>query len=342
MGVMFFVGIVVGWAITYWLLNRSWQQKVSGMKRAIAQRHQQELLQAQQRTEEWSKHSQHLQKTLQSSETTHQELTTQLELQLQVQQETIHALTQEKGDLLKQVETHTLDHQRTLNEWQQKVELDHQRTLDEWRQKVETAQKDAEELLSDLLQKEQEIEHLNLSHQKLSMEFANINEELREELRQLKYSPIQDSATESELDTVGISVDSHEHITNQIMEHIQDDNLMESLSEVLARFFPTVDFLRDSMQAIAHVYTAHNPHFGSLISAITHIRNSEYQDLRKYQKIHATNDQWSECRVPHISLLRLYFQKCTQENGYQIWVSQKHDKKTQKRDFAWLDNQSTC
>lgn len=346
MGVMFFVGIVVGWGITYWLLNRSWKQKMAGTKRAIAQRHQKELRQSQQRTEEWTKRSHHLQKTLQSSESTHQELTAQLEQRLQEQRETIHSLTQEKDNLLQQVDADNIAHQRTIEEWQQKAEnteIDYQSTIQkwqqkakEWQQKAETAEEDAEKLLRELLQKEQDIKNLNHN---LGMEVAHLNDKLR----QLKYPQTdQESATTTDTTEVDESVDSHEQIISQIMEQIDEENLIESLSEVFTCFLPTVRLLRDSMEAIAHIYTDHYCQFASLISTLLHICHGEYQALRKYQKIHATNDEWSECRVPHINLLRLYFQKCTKEDGYQVLIAQKHDKKTQKRDFAWLNNQANC
>lgn len=340
MGVMFFIGIAVGWGIAYWILTKAWKRRVARLKQAIHQQ-QQELHHEQQRVLEWKKQFQRLQTTLQSSEAEHQDINHQLQQsqqdieqiahtvdtlqhQLQLQEITTQELAQEKTELLQKMKTK-----------QSVYEL----TLEEWQHKVEKSEQDAEAFLEDLVQKEHEIQTLSSDNQSLMLQIDAINKKLR----WLEYAKnTQNPSKRTDALEGNEQSSSLNQITAQIMRQINDENLMESLSETLFHALPTLHFLRDSIQEIAQIYKAQKSHFPLLIEALILIGDGNYKLLKQYQKIHATNDQWSECRVSHINLLRLYFQKCTQTGGVQIWVSKKQDTKTQRRDFEWLSHQMTC
>lgn len=101
------------------------------------------------------------------------------------------------------------------------------------------------------------------------------------------------------------------------------------LGELLTCIFPDIVLLRDSLDVLA----SQPENLIKLIKAIKDI-----YDGHPYSptKVRATDKKWTECRVPHINLMRIYFQKCKRESGYQILISPKKNQKSQDQDYEWL------
>lgn len=110
---------------------------------------------------------------------------------------------------------------------------------------------------------------------------------------------------------------------------------VEQVEELLTALFPDVTLLRDSLA----VLVAQPENLIKLIKAIKDIcEGNSYSPT----KVRATDKKWTECRVPHINLMRIYFQKCKKASGYQILISPKKNQKSQDQDYEWLKSHSNC
>ncbi|MEM9906315.1 MAG: hypothetical protein AAF921_14955 [Cyanobacteria bacterium P01_D01_bin.44] len=99
---------------------------------------------------------------------------------------------------------------------------------------------------------------------------------------------------------------------------------------------PNLIFLRSSIELI----DSDSDNFPSLLSQLKAISDGDFSGS---QKVKATNNEWRECRVKSIRMMRIYFRQCNSESfRYQILISIKKDNKTQHRDFEWLKRQSKC
>lgn len=109
----------------------------------------------------------------------------------------------------------------------------------------------------------------------------------------------------------------------------------EKITELLEALFPGIVLLRDSITEL----TNHPENLVKLVKAIKDIYEGHpYAPT----KVRATDKKWTECRVPHINLMRIYFQKCKKESGYQILISPKKNQKSQDQDYEWLKNHQVC
>ncbi|AFY39342.1 hypothetical protein Lepto7376_3105 [[Leptolyngbya] sp. PCC 7376] len=109
----------------------------------------------------------------------------------------------------------------------------------------------------------------------------------------------------------------------------------DQITELLKSLFPDIVLLRDSIA----ILTSQPENLVKLITAIKDI-----YDGHPYSptKVRATDKKWTECRVPHINLMRIYFQKCKKESGYQILISPKKNQKSQDQDYEWLKGHQAC
>ena len=109
----------------------------------------------------------------------------------------------------------------------------------------------------------------------------------------------------------------------------------EEIMELLKALFPDIVLLRDSI----NVLVEQPENRVKLVKAIKDIYDG---NPHQPTKVRATDKKWTECRVPHINLMRMYFQKCKKDAGYQILISPKKNQKTQDKDYEWLKSHQAC
>jgi len=185
--------------------------------------------------------------------------------------------------------------------------------------KLRESNQDIDEILESLEQSQQEILMLKdkeiLSLQEENTELAISLEQLKVELFTIKQQLAQ-NAKSSEL-------------------HGGDRWGTEQIEELLTTLFPDVTLLRDSLGVI--VVQPEN-----LVKLIKAIKDICEGNAYSPTKVRATDRKWTECRVPHINLMRIYFQKCKKTSGYQILISPKKNQKSQDQDYEWLKSHSSC
>lgn len=198
-----------------------------------------------------------------------------------------------------------LNQEKELNKIQQK--------------KLRESNQDIDEILESLEQSQEEI--LTLKDKEI-LDLKDQNTELAINLEQQKV----------ELFTL------KQQLTNpaQTMDSQGGDRWhVEQVEELLTALFPDVTLLRDSLA----VLVAQPENLVKLIKAIKDIcEGNSYSPT----KVRATDKKWTECRVPHINLMRIYFQKCKKTSGYQILISPKKNQKSQDQDYEWLKSHSSC
>ncbi len=128
---------------------------------------------------------------------------------------------------------------------------------------------------------------------------------------------------------------------NRVTKISQNDDASSSdwtpdqIAELLQTLFPDITLLRDSLAVLA----SQPENLVKLIKAIKDIHDGQPYSPTK---VRATDKKWTECRVPHINLMRIYFQKCKKESGYQILISPKKNQKSQDQDYEWLKSHHAC
>lgn len=107
-----------------------------------------------------------------------------------------------------------------------------------------------------------------------------------------------------------------------------------NIEEIIRKLFPQLELLRDSIDDINR-----NKHS---ISAILHrLQALHNHDFEYSEKVKATGGEWSECRAPHMGMIRLYYRKESDSplEKCEVLVSRKKDRKSQKKDMEWLKQQ---
>lgn len=110
---------------------------------------------------------------------------------------------------------------------------------------------------------------------------------------------------------------------------------LEQIQALVNALLPEITLLRDSLQILAE----QPENLATLIKALKDILDGQTHGAKK---VRATDNKWTECRVPHINLMRLYYQKCKKKSGYQVLISPKKNQKSQDQDYEWLKSQSPC
>lgn len=106
------------------------------------------------------------------------------------------------------------------------------------------------------------------------------------------------------------------------------------IEEIIRKLFPQLELLRDSIDDINR-----NKHS---ISAILHrLQALHNHDFEYSEKVKATGGEWSECKAPHMGMIRLYYRKKSDSPSEkcEVLVSRKKDRKSQKKDMEWLKQQ---
>ena len=190
------------------------------------------------------------------------------------------------------------------------VQLDKEKEKAKARQQeLRANSSDLDEIL-DAFEAEQQV-LLEQKNQELTT-LANENKELAINLEQLK----------AELFTV--KQQSHQVFTPTQINSPNTHFSAEQITELLDALFPGIVLLRDSLTE----FTTHPENLVKLIKAIKDIYEGHPYSPTK---VRATDKKWTECRVPHINLMRIYFQKCKKESGYQILISPKKTRKAKTK-----------
>ncbi|OKH17983.1 hypothetical protein [[Limnothrix rosea] IAM M-220] len=217
--------------------------------------------------------------------------------------------------LQQQIHQQTAEKENVLTQLEKEKELNHahQKKLRENNQDIDEILESLEKHQQSLIDsKDVEIQALQAQNKILAINL----EQLKVELFTLKQNRIAKTAQNDE------TGDSSSWTIDQI-------------TELLQTLFPDITLLRDSVAVLA----SQPENLVKLIKAIKDI-----YDGHPYSptKVRATDKKWTECRVPHINLMRIYFQKCKKASGYQILISPKKNQKSQDQDYEWLKSHQAC
>lgn len=210
------------------------------------------------------------------------------------------------------------DHGKLLRQLKKEKELSlsFQKKLRENSQNIDEILESLEESQQELLQtKDEEINILKKDIHELLLEL----EEKQAEIIKLKQE-------------YNLSLQENLDKNNVVSESSIDK---EQIEELITTLFPDLILLRDSIDIIA----TQPENLVKLLKSLKDITDGQpYSPI----KVRATDKKWSECRVPHVSMMRIYFQKCKKSSGYQILISPKKNQKTQDKDYEWLKSQTNC
>lgn len=219
----------------------------------------------------------------------------------------LHDQIQEKIEFMTKFEQ-----ERELNLANQKKLRENNRDIDEILESLEQSQQKI------LREKDRDIEELKLKIQ----EYAVHLEEQKTELFILKSQQSQHNESQ-DFSTIGDRPTSRSAASLNI----------EQIQELIAVLLPEITLLRDSMEILAA-----NPE--NLVSLIKGLKDILEGQAYSAKKVRATDNKWTECRVPHVNLMRFYYQK-SKKSGYQVLISPKKNQKSQDQDYEWLKSHSS-
>ncbi|QCS48812.1 hypothetical protein FEK30_04825 [Picosynechococcus sp. PCC 11901] len=220
---------------------------------------------------------------------------------------------------------------------------DFQQAIADLEQRI-ASQTQIKERLEQKLQREKE---LSLASQKKLRENNRDIDEILESLEQSQ----QDVLHHKEAEISQLKAQLQEYAVNLEQQRVDLFNLQqqsasqqktqgdrlnaEQIQTLVGTLLPEITLLRDSL----NVLVDQPENLAALIKALKDILEGQAYAAKK---VRATDNKWTECRVPHINLMRLYYQKCKKTSGYQILISPKKNQKSQDQDYEWLKNQSSC
>ncbi|MEO1393966.1 MAG: hypothetical protein AAFV90_13740 [Cyanobacteria bacterium J06634_5] len=117
-------------------------------------------------------------------------------------------------------------------------------------------------------------------------------------------------------------------IANKKDADSQSDIDFELLTHEL---FPSLQLLRDSVDEIKR----NKKESGEILCRLLALENKNFNYSKK---VHSTGGYWSECKPPHLNMIRLYYYKssASPSGKCEVLISRKKDRKTQEKDLAWL------
>lgn len=347
MNTLLFVGIVLVYVISMIWVTRSWKHKLATLKRTLTHAYEQERAldteAFQDLQQQAAQRASDLQTALQQAHSDSQALAHSLEARnaeverLAQQQQALslsenqaqRAIAQLTADLTEK-DAHTQALSGELSEAQgQRQAL--QKKIAAKTAECQNLTQDLEMCLEELQEKEEKIRSTQANNRELSRQLA----ELQQEVIQLKFSNAgQITADETNHVDHPSSTDQTE-LANTLLQYLSTSPSKPSLRRRLSKTFRNLDLVRNSIDEI--MAERHNEEkFTSLVQTLQALNDGNLGELKGHKKVNATKRRWSECRVPHIDLLRIYFQKIGQDKRYQVLIASKGDSKTQAQDFAWL------
>jgi len=233
--------------------------------------------------------------------------------------------------------------------WIKKLKVTHQRLLREYDEKLQLGirenfelEQQRQNLFSQLTSAQQEhlliVAQYQTQYEKTKQEFDSELNTLMEQAINLEYHnrelKEENNQLILEMESISSPVISS---TPQCQTHEEEFGLEidTKFGQILQALLPNLIFLRNSTKLISE---SHNLVF--LLTRLKAINDSDFTDCKK---VRATDNEWFECRVAHISMMRIYFQKCKSASGkYQVLISPKKNQKTQDKDYEWLKQQTIC
>lgn len=161
---------------------------------------------------------------------------------------------------------------------------------------------------------------------------ANVDESLQESLTIEQRNRALD-ATNKQLENEKKVLESalcqeREQHQKSLEQAYQEPNV--DFGKIISELFPNVKLMRDSLCEI----NKNKRNIGTILCRLQALNN---RDFSYSKKLHATSNDWSECRAPHMKLLRIYYRKEKRESGgCEVLISYKKDSKTQDKDVFWL------
>ena len=199
--------------------------------------------------------------------------------------------------------------------------------------KITELRQERDAFYDELETKEKEVESTKSNNRELSRQLANA----QQELVQLKFSSNHhlNPPADAQSSQGSEHGDDTRSLAQTLLERLEGETMKRSLATRLSEAFQHLEFLRNSVDEIL-IVSNDLEKFTSLVGTLSALNDGNLGVLKNHRKVNATKRKWSECRVPHIDLLRIYFQKLSQGKHYQILVASKGDSKTQAQDFEWL------
>ncbi len=206
------------------------------------------------------------------------------------------------------------------------------------------SQTQVKERLEQKLQREKE---LSLASQKKLRENNRDIDEILESLEKsqqdvLHHKEVEISQLKAQLQEYAVNLEQQRVDLFNLQQQsssrqpTQGDHLnAEQIQTLVSTLLPEITLLRDSL----NVLVDQPENLAALIKALKDILEGQAYAAKK---VRATDNKWTECRVPHINLMRLYYQKCKKAPGYQVLISPKKNQKSQDQDYEWLKNQTSC
>ncbi|MGB3300257.1 MAG: hypothetical protein WBA76_18495 [Phormidesmis sp.] len=228
-------------------------------------------------------------------------------------------------DLVKQIE----EEERNRRQLQANYEA----RLDNAKQAYQRSQIDYEAQLErekgDRLRLQNEYHHYKLEAR------ANVDESLKEseavEQRNQRLNELNQQIENKKNALEATLHQEREEHQQQLAQAYREADI--DLGKLISELFPKVTLVRDSLNEI-------NKNKVDAVIILCRLQALDKRDFAYSKKIHATSNGWSECRAPHMKLLRIYYRKQKAESSLcEVLVSYKKDSKTQDKDLAWLKMQ---
>ncbi|MGC1308221.1 MAG: hypothetical protein WA885_13420 [Phormidesmis sp.] len=165
---------------------------------------------------------------------------------------------------------------------------------------------------------------------------ANIDLALKQDIaieasnRQLK---AEVSRLRSEKENLQLEFQTEKEQFDQALKTACEDPDID-FGKIISELFPSLELLRDSIDEI----NRNKRDVSAILRRLQALNNKNFEYSKK---VHSTGGDWSECRAPHMKMIRLYYRKesASPRHKCEVLVSRKKDKKTQEKDLAWIRQQ---
>lgn len=349
MNTFLFVGIVLLYIISMVWVTRSWKLKLAKLKRTLTQTYEQELVleqeQSQALKQQVEQQAVELNTALHQSQSESQVLARNIELKnaeierLTQACQTLSSREREAQKAIAKLTTNLTEKDaqtQALSQELDEAQVQRQALQEKLVKKIAECQgltQDLEMSLDEIEDREQTIQATKANNQDLSRQIAH----LQQEVIYLKFAESDHGAAGVLRASDNKSSADQPGLAQTLFQYLATSPSKSSLQRRLSQELSNLDLARNSIDEIMAV-SHDGEKFTSLMNTLQTLNDGNVGELKGHKKVNATKRRWSECRVPHVDLLRIYFQKVGQERRYQVLVASKADSKTQAQDVAWLKN----
>lgn len=213
-------------------------------------------------------------------------------------------------------------------------------------QQLQQLQEHNQGLQAQLAEQQQQLQQLDQQHdaarQELQLFLENFDNSSQEQKIQTQQATIQ--TLESEQAILRDRLKTLEAALQAAHERLAEGIVVNSaqFKALICLLLPNLEFLRDSLEVMLQLDLSRLHDLLATLKALGDgTLNDGHRQAVRVVKVRSTDGKWSECRVPHVSMMRIYFQKNKLRDSYQVLVSPKKDQKTQDKDYEWLKSQGS-